>query len=283
MSKSSECFFRGPDENQLFYQIWKPSVPAKGSIVITHGQAEHSDCYDRLARELSDLPWTIYAWDFRGHGRSEGQRGYVADFQDYVRDFESFLAHLEKDHQVTAKNRVLLAHSMGGLIQTSYLLQKYQSVALAQVLSNPMWGLAVDVPIIKDLAAFAVWKIFPQVTLNNEIEWSNLTSDQDVIADYKKDVLRHDRISAGAYLGSIMAMENLKNKIHKINIPTLLQISPEDPVCDAKKGKEFFTQIAASEKLIKEYPKSKHEIYNDIERSQAIADLKEWLKSVKIA
>ena len=281
MSKSTEALFRGPDDNQIFYQIWQPLVPAKGSLIITHGQAEHSDCYSMLANSLKDLPWTIYAWDFRGHGRSDGQRGFAKDFQDYVRDFESFLQHIEKEHQVTANNRVLLAHSMGGLIQTSYLLKKSsQKIARAQILSNPMWGLTVEVPMIKDLAAFAVFKLLPQVTLNNEIDWSALTSDPEVIQSYKKDVLRHDRISAGVYLGSIIAMESLKNEIHKINLPTLLQIAPHDPVCDAQKAEELFTKISTDKKILKKYSSSKHEIYNDIERDQVVADLKEYLKGL---
>lgn len=281
MSKSTESLFRGPDDNQLFYQIWQPSVPPKGSLIITHGQAEHSDCYERLADGLKDLPWTIYAWDFRGHGRSDGQRGFAKDFQDYVRDFESFLLHIEKEHQVKLSNSVFLAHSMGALIQTCYLLKKSsQKIAKAQILSNPMWGLAVEVPIIKDLAAFAVFKLLPQVTLNNEIDWSALTSDPAVIESYKKDVLRHDRISAGVYLGSIIAMENLKAEISKIQIPTLLQIAPNDPVCDAKKAEEFFNKISTDKKILKKYNNSKHEIYNDIERDQVIADLREYLGSL---
>lgn len=281
MSKSTEALFRGPDDNQIFYQIWQPSVPAKGSLVITHGQAEHSDCYEKLADSLKDLPWTIYAWDFRGHGRSDGQRGFAKDFQDYVRDFESFLSHIEKEHQVDASSRVLLAHSMGGLIQTCHLLKNSsKKIAKAQILSNPMWGLAVEVPIIKDLAAFAVFKLLPQVTLNNEIDWSALTSDPKVIESYKKDVLRHDRISAGVYLGSIISMENLKTEIKKINLPTLLQLAPNDPVCDAVKAEELFTKISAEKKILKKYLNSKHEIYNDIERAQVIADLREYLRGL---
>ena len=153
-------------------------------------------------------------------------------------------------------------------------------MAMAQVLSNPMWSLKVEVPIIKDIAAFAVFKIFPQVTLNNEIKWEDLSSDPEVIHNYEKDVLRHDRISAGVYLGSIVAMENLKSLISKIDMPTLLQISPNDPVCDGIKARDYFSKLSSQEKILKEYSNSKHEIYNDIERKAAIADLKEFLGKV---
>lgn len=281
MLKSSESFFRGPDENQLFYQIWKPSVAPKGALIITHGQAEHSDCYESLATQLKDLPWTIYAWDYRGHGRSEGQRGFALDFQDYVKDFESFLTHIENEHSVGPQDRVLFAHSMGALIQTSLIIKKSpERIARAQVLSNPMWSLAVEVPFIKDIAAFAMYKLFPQMTLNNEIQWESLTSDNQVIQSYQKDVLRHDRISAGVYLGSILAMESLKTEYQKIKLPTLLQIAPHDPVCDAKRAQEIFEKLSVPGKVLKSYSTSKHEIYNDIERSQVISDLRSYLGSL---
>ena len=75
-----EGHFKGSESNELFYQTWTPEK-VRGLFVITHGLAEHSECYHPLAKMLSDDGWLVYAWDLRGHGRSEGKRGYIKNFR----------------------------------------------------------------------------------------------------------------------------------------------------------------------------------------------------------
>src|SRR5438128_911546 len=122
MFKRSEAFFKGSQKNRLFCQIWEPA-DIRGHLIITHGQAEHSGCYQRLVEGIQDLSYAVYAWDLRGHGRSEGQRGYAKQFDDYVRDFEAFLHYLRDHKNIYPENLTLLGHSMGGLIQLQALIE----------------------------------------------------------------------------------------------------------------------------------------------------------------
>ena len=103
------------DETELFYQVWKPDGEGRGQIIITHGMGEHSDSYHQLATDLVQDQWTVYAWDLRGHGRSEGKRGYVNQFTDLIKDFDAFLRNFKSQNQAR-KNNFLFGHSMGGLI-----------------------------------------------------------------------------------------------------------------------------------------------------------------------
>jgi lysophospholipase len=279
MFERSEAFFTGARKSELFYQIWKPQSP-KGTLIITHGQAEHSECYLRLVNALSELDWTIYAWDLQGHGRSEGKRGYAHEFNDYVKDFAQFIKYLEQEHDLKIPSTVLLGHSMGALIQATALTQNLQWNFKAQVLSSPMFGISVEVPLIKDLAAIALRQLWPTLTLNNEIDFSNLTRDPNVLNEFSKDVMRHDKISSGVYLGSIEAMERVRKNMHRMLLPTLVQIPENDPVTDSDKTRKNFEKLGTSEKVLKQYPGRKHEIYNDVGREEVYKDLIQFLQKL---
>ena len=259
MFKRSESFFTGSQKNHLFYQVWEPTH-SKGNVVITHGQAEHSGCYQRLVEGLQELSYTVYAWDMRGHGRSEGKRGFAKDFEDYVKDFQIFLQHLRDEHGLYPKDLALIGHSMGGLVQLKMLLNNLHWDFQAQVLSSPMLGVAVDVPLYKDLAAFVFRSVLPSLTLSNEIHFEDLTRDPDVIKEFNFDVMRHDRISAGAYLGAVSTIELLRSNMHKIETPTLWQIPENDPVVGSQSSRALFAKLGRSQKVLKVYPDRKHEI-----------------------
>ncbi len=72
----------------------------------------------------------------------------------------------------------------------------------------------------------------------------------------------------------------LKTQISKVNLPTLLQIAPGDPICDDTKARDYFQKLSSKDKILKEYANSKHEIYNDIERQQVLNDLKDYLGKI---
>ncbi len=88
--KRSESFFAGDGDVRLFFQSWE-HPEAQKSMIITHGQGEHSESYHRLIESLADQKCNFYAWDLRGHGRSDGRRGVVQEFDEYCRDFQIFL------------------------------------------------------------------------------------------------------------------------------------------------------------------------------------------------
>ena len=279
MYKRSESFFNGFDGTKLFLQNWVCEKP-QGTIIITHGQAEHSDCYQRLINALGGQHWNFMAWDLRGHGKSEGLRGYAKDFDEYVLDYKIFLDFALGILDVKSKPVILLAHSMGGLIQTCALSEKkyLNDVIAGQILSSPLFGVAVEVPEWKDKGASIINSLFPKLTLSNEIKNDMLTRDLDVIREYEQDNYRHHRISSGVYLGFKREFERVLSKASDITIPTLLHISDNDPVVSSPCALQFFDALASENKVIKLFEGGKHELYNDTVRTEVFKIVGEFLK-----
>lgn len=281
MYTRSESFFSGYDGTKLFMQKWI-CPDAKGTILFTHGQAEHSDCYNRLISALDGSGWNFVGWDLRGHGKSEGLRGYAKDFDEYVLDFKIFMDLGLSLMEVQNKPVVLLAHSMGGLIQTCALTEKKQlnSQIAGQILSSPLFGVAVTVPEWKDKGAGFINSLLPKVTLGNEIKYDQLTRDLDVIREYEMDTYRHSRISSGVYLGIKRELERNLNRASQTYIPTLLHISDKDPVVSSEKAIKFFDNIASPNKRIKIMEGGKHELYNDTVRVEIFKTVRDFLKDI---
>lgn len=273
-----EGFFEGQGGLTLFYQTWQ-HPHSRGTVIITHGQGEHSECYARVVDALKEDGWSFWAWDLRGHGRSEGKRGYAAEFEDYVADFRIFLRQALATPEVKAKPVVLLSHSMGGLIQLKTLIENPQIPAVAQVCSSPLLGIAKEVPAWKSSGAKILNAVYPQMTLWNELRNTDVTRDPDVIREFEQDVLRHTRISSGVFLGFQPAFDFVRARGNLLKMPSLFQIPEDDLVVSSPATQEFFQTVGSNLKFLKVYGEgTRHEIYNDLHREKAFKDLKDFLR-----
>lgn len=268
--KRSESFFRGYDQTKLYLQKWDADNSC-GTILFNHGQAEHSDCYNRLIdgfqKNEQGKNWSFIGWDMRGHGKSEGMRGFAKDFDEYVLDYHLFLDECLRIDSVKNKPVMLLGHSMGGLVQSCALREKKYDQFKAQVLSSPLFGISQPIPAWKESGSEILNALLPKVTLGNEITNEQLTRDPEVIKEYEQDTYRHNKISSGVFLGFKREFDKIASTAGSITLPTLLHISDDDPVVSTAQAKLFFENLATADKVLKIYDGGKHELYNDIVRN----------------
>ncbi len=278
--KTSEGHFKGFKEANLYYQVWE-NPEATGTLIITHGHGEHTESYKRVVNALKSETWTIYAWDQRGHGRSDGLRGYADEFEDYCKDYYEFLKVVLSEPSIKKGPVVFLAHSMGCLVQTKTLLNHPEIKPDAIVFSSPLFGIGVEVPAIKKIGAAWVKKLLPAVTMWNEVSNKDVTRDPEVIRELEQDPYRHSRICASVYLGFLETFPIIQARASEIRFKTLMQLSDKDPVVSTSEALRFFEHLGSGEKELKIYKDAKHEIYNDIIREQAFEDLRTFLRGVE--
>ncbi|MFP5518512.1 MAG: lysophospholipase [Bdellovibrionia bacterium] len=277
----SEGFVKSFDNTKLFFQVWQQEN-ALGTLFITHGQGEHSGSYSRVVEGIKDSNLNIVAWDLRGHGRSEGRRGFVNNFSEYVRDYNAFFAHALHMPFVAGKKKIALSHSMGALTQLRAFVETpdLQKQFDAQVLSSPALGLALPIPAWKRKGANFINSFVPQVTLWNEITNEMLTHDLDVIKEFERDPFRHNRISPSAFLGFMESWDIVLPQASSIRLPTLLQVPEVDPVANTPISREFFERLGSLKKEVFIYPGAQHEIYNETLRQTVYYDLKHFISHI---
>lgn len=131
-------FLKAADGTPLFY-AYHNTVQAKATVVIVTGRTEAIAKYQELFFELGRLGYAVLGYDHRGQGQSgrllaDTQIGHVQSFADYVQDLHLLQSELSP---LLPKDKVLLAHSMGGAVASSYLAT-YPGVFKAAALSAPM-------------------------------------------------------------------------------------------------------------------------------------------------
>lgn len=274
----SEGFFEGFQEAKLFFQIWRPARP-KGLVVITHGHGEHSDSYHRLIGALQDLDLAFLAWDLRGHGRSEGQRGFVHQFEDYARDFEALWSQVLPALKIQGP-RFFFAHSMGVLVQMKALAGLMEGPEQVQIWGSPFLEAAIRVPLAKDIAAIAFRDLLPHLTLATGVQDEDCSRDSAVLQEYARDPLRHSKMSAGAYLGAQETQKFLLAKPEIWKGPVLLLVSDDDPIVRTATNLRFFEELRAENKACEVFAGMKHELVNDIGREHVFEKIRGFLSTL---
>ena len=266
------------DGVKIFYRHY-PADPERARMVIAHGLGEHSGRYRNVVERM--LPKGISVWvpDHRGHGQSEGKRGHVLNFVQYLADLR-LSVELARKGRPEGMKCFLLGHSMGGLIAL-YFAQQYPGFIDGVVASSPALGMAVEIPSVKKALGSLMSYIWPGLTMGNELDAGKVSHDPEVVRAYKTDPLVHDRVSARFFTEFLAAMETVHVQASNLKVPTLLQVAGDDQLVNARSSVQFFKQLDLEDKTLHVYDGRYHEIYNEGEdlRRQVIEDLEEWLET----
>jgi alpha-beta hydrolase superfamily lysophospholipase len=266
------------DGVKIFFRHY-PAESERARMVIAHGLGEHSGRYRNVVERM--LPKGISVWvpDHRGHGQSEGKRGHVLNFVQYLADLR-ISVELARKGRPEGMKCFLLGHSMGGLIAL-YFAQQYPGFIDGVVASSPALGMAIEIPAVKKVLGSLMSYIWPGLTMGNELDAGKVSHDPEVVRAYKTDPLVHDRVSARFFTEFLAAMETVYVQASALKVPTLLQVAGDDQLVNARSSVQFFKQLDLEDKTLHVYEGRYHEIYNEGEdlRRQVIEDLEEWLET----
>ncbi len=272
--KYLEGHFTGVNKNKLYYQAWKPKDP-KAIIIVCHGLGEHSGRYTFPAKHFTKKNLAFYAYDHRGHGKSQGKRGHVDSFNDYIKDLHSFIRLVRRKHG--DRKIFLLGHSLGALIVLVYLMHGYSSKLSGAILSALPLELVKSIPAYKRAVGNQLSKIFPTLSFFNEIDPTLLSHDLKVVTSYMNDPLVYRRASIRLLREFLRTMECVKIKPHLIKVPVLIVHGQSDKICHFDGSRKFFEGIGHQDKTFIPYPGFYHEVLNEVKRCQVFKDIDDWL------
>jgi alpha/beta superfamily hydrolase len=148
----------------IHYREWKPSNNNNNKsptaiVFIVHGVGEHIGRYDAMAQKLcNELQVHVVGIDHRGHGRSEGERLFIQQFDDYVNDCAHFSNLIrQRDPKLP---QIVLGHSMGGLI-TIRLLERFPEMFEKAIISAP--ALTLDATRMEQIFVRIASKLVPKM------------------------------------------------------------------------------------------------------------------------
>jgi alpha-beta hydrolase superfamily lysophospholipase len=261
----------GPD---LFVRAWRPIGKARGIVVVVPGFNSHSGYYAGVAQRLVASGLAVYAVDLRGRGRSDGERYYVAQFDDYVSDVASTI-DLARSREATLP-LFLLGHSAGGVVSCLYALQ--HQTALAGLICE---SFAFQLP-APDLA-LAVLKGLSHIAphahvlhLKNE----DFSRDPQVVAAMNADpLIAGETQPASTIAAMVRADERLAGEFSRITLPLLILHGTADKAAKPGGSQRFYDTAAAADKTLKLYEGHYHDLLNDIDRDSVLGDIANWIEA----
>jgi alpha-beta hydrolase superfamily lysophospholipase len=260
---------------KLFLQRWLPSGEVRAAVALVHGVNEHSGRYARLADELNAHGIAVHAIDLRGFGRSDGERGLVLKFDDFLDDVEHLLAWTAQEHP--GKPLFLLGHSMGGEVATWFVIARQPKID-GLILSAPALLVGGKVfPILRHLARFFSG-IFPRLGIRR-MGARFMSRDPQVVADFKNDPLVfHGKFAIRTGAEILRVIRAIRRRMEEIRLPLLIMHGTHDIVTDPTGSRELYARASSTDKTLHLYPGLYHEIFNEPERAQVIGDLITWIE-----
>ena len=265
--------FKGKGGLNLFYQAWVP-CHSGAVIALIHGIGEHSGRYDHVGRRFAGEGYAVFAYDHRGHGRSQGTRGHVDRFEDYLDDVDAFLALVRE--QNPGKKVFLYGHSMGGLIALGYAEGHPGSLG-GVIVTSPCLGLTVKVPPTKAALARVLSSLLPRLALDSGLPLKYLARNQRVGEEYAKDPHVGRKVSTRWYCELVRAMAEVNARAAQLAVPVIILQGGDDHLVSAEQTIRFYEQAGTPDKRLKVYEGFYHEIHNEDDREQVFQDVLAWL------
>jgi alpha-beta hydrolase superfamily lysophospholipase len=267
--------FTTQDGTTLYWKAWLPDGTPKAVIHLIHGYAEHIERYGNVVNELVPAGYAVFGNDHRGHGRSQGRRGHVKSFQDFIEDERQFYTQVILK-ELPDTPYFVLGHSMGSLIAMNYVEQnpdELKGLVLSATGSQP----GTDIPKILITLTKILSKILPAIHVKSPLPPEFVSRDPDVVKAYVDDPLVYNVITPRLAHEMNRYVVLGAEKAFMIKTPVLIQLGSQDTAFSGQK--ELYEKIGAKDKTFKLYEGLKHEVYNElpVDRAIVLADLHTWL------
>ncbi|MCF6473274.1 alpha/beta hydrolase [Nonomuraea sp. MG754425] len=259
MAEAREHTFTGT-KGRITAREWPRERPRYVAILV-HGYGEHIGRYAYVADRLVRHGAAVYGLDHMGHGRSEGDRVLVEDFEDVVTDVHTVEEHARAAHPGTPV--VLIGHSMGGMIAARYA-QRYASGLTALVLSGPVIG---------------EWEVVPALLAYEEppdvpIDPATLSRDPSIGAAYAADPLVwHGPFKRPTLEAFAATLDTIAEGGTFGSLPTLWVHGDDDrlvPLPGSRAGVEAVKGDDLTERI---YPGARHEVFNETNKDEVLDDV----------
>ena len=268
-----EEFLDGAGGFKIFTRSWRPESKPRAVIVLSHGFNSHSGYYLWAAEQLLGSGLAVYALDYRGRGKSDGERYYIDKFSEYQGDLDLLVK--------TARSRepglpvFILGHSAGGVIACNYVLDNQADIAglicesFAYRVPAPDFALAV----LKGLSHLA-----PHAHVLN-LPKKEFSRDPAVVKALIDDPLLANEVQPTKTVAEMVrADERLKRDFPLFKLPLLIIHGTKDTVTKPEGSQEFYDRASSADKTLKLYEDYFHDPLNDIGKEAVIADIRSWIE-----
>ncbi|WP_223693471.1 alpha/beta fold hydrolase [Leifsonia poae] len=264
---------------EITYDVWPVEAP-RAVVQVAHGVGEHAGRYRALAEHLNADGYTVYADDHRGHGRTGMAQwgdpaklgrlgpGGLRAAVDALHDFSTLVRRENPGLPL-----VFFGHSWGSLM-VQMILNRHSDEYDFAVLSGTAYRMLGSMN-----SGFDLNKRHAHLGATGA-EW--LSRDPAVAQAFVDDPLT-TMTPLPKLFGTVDAMRLLGRPARSLarDIPLLVQVGGDDPLGGEKSARRlervYRERAGLTDVTTIVYPVARHEIYNETNRAEVMADLTAWL------
>ena len=193
---SLENSFTASDGKEIFYRRWPAENADKSKcLILLHRGHEHSARLQHIVDEL-DMPQTdMFSFDARGHGRTEGPRGYSPSVARSVKDVDDFVKYVSSRYGYPAENIFIIAQSISAVYAAAWA-HDYAPNIRGMILASPALSIKLYVPFA--CAGMALWQkvLGRHFYISSYVNANFLTHDEERRKSYNEDPLITNAIAS---------------------------------------------------------------------------------------
>jgi alpha-beta hydrolase superfamily lysophospholipase len=281
-----EFLFTSRDGLHVASARWDSRGPLRGVVQIAHGMGEHSGRYLGLIEGLVSAGVTVYTNDHRGHGRTASSSANLGDFGqggfDLLVEDMARLSRIARSEN-SEKPFFLFGHSMGSFAAQQYVLD----------CSGDIDGLILSGSGALDGLAAVARAALPGTNILNSpfepartpLDW--LTRDNAVVDAFLNDPLCFPQLQPESFASFLAASAGLCDPANlariRPDLPVYLFSGSKDPVGQQLEGVgtlvRRYRQAGLYDISHDFYRGGRHEMLNEINRGEVLANLMNWLNA----
>jgi alpha-beta hydrolase superfamily lysophospholipase len=295
--------FCAPDDVEIYVYQWRPEGPIRAAVNIAHGMAETAARYERFAGVLTKNGYAVYAEDHRGHGKTIKEAAHAGEagadaLNKMMGDLHQLSEIIKKE--IPATPLFLLGHSMGSFLAQGYI-ERWGKELKGAILSGAAGPADLLTGIGQVIAYLEMLRVGATGRSNflNFLSFGNFNkqfaparTDFDWLSRDNSEV---DKYIADPFCGGLFPTAffydlcrfwrqiHRKEELSRIpqDLPLYFFSGQKDPVGANAVGVRhlisIYQKLGIKDLSFKFYEGGRHEMLNEINREEVMADVIRWL------
>ena len=290
---------------KIHWMKWEPDEGKPIAVLqLVHGMQEFIERYDDFARACADHGFLVVGNDHLGHGASitsDANFGYFAQNNGN----RAVIADMRKLHQLVNPDHSLphfmLGHSMGSFLARQYLCM-YGKDLDGAIISGTAYHSALEanfgMTLCSAMAKRKGWHYRSKFVTNLSMGGYNkrfepvrtpqdwLSRDEQVVDRYRKDPRTQFMFTLNGFYNLFANLKYLTDPANLRRMPRTLPVffiaGDMDPVgnygAGVKKVVAQFQGLNMEDVTCRIYPNDRHEVLNELNKSEVYEDVIGWLE-----
>lgn len=253
---------------------------AKGTVVFLHGLLSSREEFDEFPLWVSDEGYASLAFDFRGHGQSDGPRSLVS-VERHLGDVESAVRFLEGTGRLRGPLS-LVGHSLGGVTTLAVAADaRFAAKVRSLVIMAPFRAIKDELSLLERLGYAALHgvdlvsrRLNLDLSIPYKARYEDLFADPEALARAKSMGFLQERVRVANW-PYVKHLDATRFAAH-VKAPTLVMVGGQDTFILPARSKAVFDALRC-EKEWAEVAKSGHSMMLDHASAEVFDHLVTWL------